>query len=500
MYAGGDERNRIEGRPAVALGAPASLRGDHLKIEPIELPGAAYYPGLKPFIQQDEIEKRETAIRAARQALAATIGQAAGLQVAEARLATAEAELKSTRARIAADKVRYLHAPGKAAECAQAASKAERFAAFCRAKENLVQAERQVTAVQQQAKTTSGKAKDAATAAVKKAEQQLTAAKKSAEAAEKAHAADGAKYTPLSPVYPNKSTGRRRALAQWMATRQNPLTARVAVNHIWMRHFGRPIVDTVFDFGRNGKRPSHPALLDWLAVELMDNRWSMKHIHRLIVTSNTYRMQSGLAARSASKGDAIDADNRFLWTFPRRRAEAEVIRDCILHISGELDARVGGPVLENDLEPSPPRRSLYFTVHPEGDGSLKFMTLFDPPDPCDCYKRTESIVPQQALAMTNGRLILEQSRLLARKLSKEAKDESAFIAAAFEQVLSRRPTPSEQAVCQKFLRKQTDLFLQAKPQSAKSDSRVPPSPDPEQRAREGLVRALFSHDDFVNIR
>ncbi|MBL8223469.1 MAG: DUF1553 domain-containing protein, partial [Bryobacterales bacterium] len=101
-----------------------------------------------------------------------------------------------------------------------------------------------------------------------------------------------AAYTTFGPVYPAQSTGRRLALARWIASPDNPLTARVAVNHIWMRHFGEPIVPSVFDFGRNGKPPSHPELLDWLATEFMRSGWSMKAIHRLIVTSNTYRMRS----------------------------------------------------------------------------------------------------------------------------------------------------------------------------------------------------------------
>src|SRR5262249_17356998 len=101
------------------------------------------------------------------------------------------------------------------------------------------------------------------------------------------------KYQPR-PVtaYPKTSTGRRSALARWLIDRNNPLTARVAVNHLWLRHFGQGIVPTTFDFGRNGRPPSHPALLDWLAVEFMDNGWNMKHMHRLMVTSNTYRQAS----------------------------------------------------------------------------------------------------------------------------------------------------------------------------------------------------------------
>src|SRR4029077_19755209 len=132
--------------------------------------------------------------------------------------------------------------------------------------------------------------------------------------------------------YPQTSTGRRKALALWLTSKNHPLTARVAVNHIWLRHFDRTLVDTVFDFGRNGKKPSHPELLDWLAVEFMESGWSMKHLHRLIVTSDTYRMQSGVGKNRANL--AVDADNRWLWRFERRRLEAEVVREAILHTAG----------------------------------------------------------------------------------------------------------------------------------------------------------------------
>src|SRR5262249_48517997 len=331
---------------------------------------------------------------------------------------------------------------------------------------------------------------------IKKGEQEIAAARKIVETAHKALEANDDKYTPLTPVYPSTSGGRRRALAAWIVSHDNPLTARVAVNHVWMRHFGKPLVRTVNDFGRNGKNPSHPELLDWLAVEFMDAGWSMKHLHRLIVTSNTYRMQS----HASGPNVALDSENRYLWHFNAHRAEAEVVRDSILHTGGELDATLGGPVLENDKEATSRRRSLYFAVYPEDGGHLKMVELFDAPDPCDCYRRSESIVPQQALALTNSRLLLDASRLLARKLSQHAKEEPAFITAAFEQVLSRGPSPQEQAVCKEFLRKQGELFRSAKPQAAKGEGSVAPSPDPELRAREGLVRALFSHDDFVTIR
>src|SRR5207302_6305043 len=141
--------------------------------------------------------------------------------------------------------------------------------------------------------------------------------------------------------------------------------------------------------------------------------------------------------------------------FEPKRLEGEVVRDSILHLSGDLDMHMGGQELENDTRATVNRRSLYFSIHPEQGGHLTFLELFDAPDPCDCYRRSESIVPQQALALTNSRLLLDHSRILARKLSAglasaKLDEDAAFIVAAFEQVLSRSPSGQEQAVCRAF--------------------------------------------------
>jgi hypothetical protein len=491
MYRMGDERSRVADRPPVKPGTPAFLGGDQPRIEPVTLPTTAYYPGLKEFVQHEEIVKREQAFASARAALEKA--DAATLVLAEARYVAAQADLRAIRARITADNVRYGKVAGNAAETARSASKAERLAALRLAEEKVVQADHTLAAARRK--------NDAA--AIKKGEQELAAARKAVEMAHKALQVNDDKYTPLTPVHPSTSSGRRRALAEWITSRENPLTARVAVNHVWMRHFAKPLVETVSDFGRNGKKPSHPELLDWLAVELMESPgrqpgggWSMKHLHRLIVTSNTYRMQS----HANGPNVALDSENRYLWHFNAHRAEAEVVRDSILHAAGELDPTLDGSVVENDKEATSRRRSLYFAVYPEDGGHLKMVELFDAPDPCDCYRRSESIVPQQALALTNSRLLLDASRLLARKLAQQMREEPAFITAAFEQVLSRGPTVRERAVCAGFLDKQRELLRSAKPQEVKGEGSVAPSADPEQRAREGMVRALFSHDDFVTIR
>ena len=475
MYRMGDERDVIKDRPPVTPGAPAFLGGDRLKIEPVSLPAVAWYPGLKSFVQRDEIARCESALKSAEATLAPG-------PLRQARLDKAKAELAAVRARIAADNARYGRTSGDAAALAGAASKAERLAALRAAEERHLLAQQALTAAQ----TTKN------AAAVKKARAGVTVAAKAVEAARKTLAAPGGGYTPFSPVYPKTSTGRRRALALWITGRDNPLTARVAVNHIWMRYFQRPLVETVFDFGRNGKRPTHAELLDWLAVELMEGAnggvharrpWSMRRLHRLIVTSETYKMQSEAGAPD-NPNLARDPDNRLLWRFNARRMEAEVVRDGILHVAGELDARLGGAPLDNVKDAGSHRRSLYFSVYPEGGGHLAFLELFDPPDPCDCYRRSESIVPQQALALTNSRLMLDHSRLLARKLAVRGPQQrdAAFVRLAFEQVLARAPTAEETAVCCTFLWKQEGLHHNAA------------------RARASLLRVLFNHDDFVTVR
>ena len=152
-------------------------------------------------------------------------------------------------------------------------------------------------------------------------------------------------YPPLTKTYPATSTGRRLALARWITDRRNPLAARVCVNHIWLRHFGSPLVASVFDFGNNGQAPTHPALLDWLAVELIKSNWNLKHLHRLMLTSSAYQMSSSPTPAQAKTRDR-DPDNRFLWRMNSRRLESELVRDGVLWVCGNLDARMGGPDLD----------------------------------------------------------------------------------------------------------------------------------------------------------
>ncbi len=485
IYLSGDDRKLAEGKPAVEPGPPAFL-GAAPAIAAIDLPPAAAYPGLKPFVRQDELAARRKAVAAAKESLEKSPEDA----LAQAALATAETEIRSVEARIAADDVRHGGKAGDAEALSREAGRAHRAAELAAANEKLLKERRSLALAREKAQAAQGDAKAKAEGAVALAEKACAETEKSVEAAAKALEAPGGDYAPIGPVYPRKSTGRRTALARWIVSPDNPLAARVAANHIWMRHFGKPLVESVFEFGRAGKEPSHPALLDWLAVELRESgpstplgaSWKMKSLHRQIVLSGAYRMDS---AGGAGPEAALDPDNRWLWRFPARRLEAEAVRDSVLHLSGRLDPAMGGPELEGRELADARRRSLYFSVYPEDGGHHPFLEVFDPPDPCDGYRRSESILPQQALAMANSRLVIEESRVLARRLREEAGgSRTAFVEAAFEHLLSRRPSGAEAARCEEFLERQERLHAE----------------DPSLRAAESLVRVLFNHHEFVTIR
>jgi mono/diheme cytochrome c family protein len=413
------------------------------------------------------------------------------LAVADKHLAWARANLPAVEARIEAEKAKFADPPNPRAEnLAKEARQLERQSQLCKAEENVLKAQQKLSEALSLAATGDEKERD----------KKVNAARRGLETAQAALTQPQKDYTPLGDQYPKTSSGRRLALARWMTDRSNPLTARVAINHIWLRHFGKPLVPTMINFGQNGKPPSHPELLDWLACEFMEKNWSMKAIHRVMVTSNTYRMGSS-APDSAHPNRAIDSDNEFLWRMNSRRMEAEIVRDSLLNVAGQLDTTMGGPDLEESQAEHNYRRSLYF--HHTPDSQAVFLKLFDAPDPTDCYKRDESIVPQQALALANSKLSYSQARLLARKISGERLADAQFIRDAFEITLGRPPTEKELSESASFLRQQETLFLNPKGLTllqAGTAGVIPPSKEPRLRARENLVHVLFNHNDFVTIR
>ncbi|NQV24007.1 MAG: DUF1553 domain-containing protein, partial [Rhodopirellula sp.] len=286
--------------------------------------------------------------------------------------------------------------------------------------------------------------------------------------------------------YSTLSTGRRTAFAEWIVDPRNPLPSRVAVNHIWLRHFGQPLVDPVDDFGRRTKAPPMQQLLDWLAVDFQEHGWSMKHLHRLIVTSQAYQRSSGV--RDADEKTAnSDGTNQYYWRRMPVRMESQIVRDSVLHLAGVLDPKMGGPT-ENPNATGARRRSLYFTQ--SRDDKNAFVAMFDDADIQSCYRRTESIVPQQALAMANSRLTLEMSRKLAERIAADVQpvsdDDAAFVRGAFETLLARQPTDSEISECQKTM-SQLAAALKERP-------------DARTRTYAALVQALLNHNDFVTIR
>ncbi|MCA9045226.1 MAG: DUF1553 domain-containing protein, partial [Planctomycetaceae bacterium] len=264
---------------------------------------------------------------------------------------------------------------------------------------------------------------------------------------------------------------RRAALARWITHPDNPLVRRVIVNRLWQWHFGTGLVDTPSDFGYGGGRPSHPELLDWLAEELARRNWSLKAMHRLIVTSDTYKQVSTVGEPLASEFDPtkIDADNRLLWRQNPRRIEAEAIRDSVLSVSGKLNPERGGRGFEDfeyqDAyapiytyvtadEPAVWRRSIYrYRVRTTPD---RFLTTFDCPDPANLTpQRLTTTTPLQSLALYNNDFMLRQARYFAERLEREVgNDSNAQVQRAFELAFGRHPTPQETSLSTDFVDKQ----------------------------------------------
>ncbi len=403
--------------------------------------------------------------------------------IAEKGLLTAEAQLVSLNARAMADQARAQQPPpSNMTDLMKAAALAEKHAGAAQADEEMSRAELSLTQA-----TTEQKAER---------ETRLTATKTALEAANKAIEMPGETYTSLPGAlktlennleteesrrqpFPSTSTGRRSALAKWITDPRHPLPARVAVNHIWTRHMGRPLVPTVFDFGRKGTPPVNQELLDWLAVELVESGWSMKHLHRLIVTSRAYRLSSsnrGAAAANLSQ----DPENKYHWRANPIRMEAQTVRDSLLHLAGELDLKMGGPSIPVSDEGSR-RRSLYF-VHSHNEHQ-KFLSMFDDASVLDCYRRTESIVPQQALALENSALASAMSEKIAARITTAQPDlnDSDWVREAFLTVLASEPTPEELAISVEALTQFQKLVTAA-------------------NAREQFILALLNHNDFVTVR
>jgi hypothetical protein len=259
---------------------------------------------------------------------------------------------------------------------------------------------------------------------------------------------------------------RRAALAEWIASPKNVLTWRSILNRVWHYHFGRGLVDTPNDFGRNGSRPTHPELLDWLAVEFRDNGQSLKKLHRLILLSSTYRQSSRHDAALAK----IDADNRYLWRMNRQRLDAESIRDSILAVSGKLDLKMGGPgfelfrfkddhspiydhgAIEKINDPRGWRRTVYrFTVRSVANPFLECLDCADPN--INTPVRNTTLTALQALALLNDPFIVKQAEFFAERLKKIAHDVPAQVEAAFKLAFGRTPGADEKEALTTYAKK-----------------------------------------------
>ena len=424
----------------------------------------------------------------------------AELNVAEAALASAHAVRESVERRADAFRAQWNSSHGNQQDMVIAAIRAERLETTAKERHNVAIAEKEFLATAADKKEASEKKLESAREVLVKAIQANDAEIKSTDPFSRF---SGAVWTPTrflnsgkdDPIveFTSTSTGRRTALANWITDRRNPLAARVAVNHIWTRHMGQSLVPTVFDFGLKGTRPVHPELLDWLASELMDSGWSMRHLHQLIVTSSAYRMSSSTGdlphsltahlpdSTSANLALHQDPENSLWWRRIPIRLESQIVRDALLSMAGTLDPTMGGPSISPEQQSTSTRRSLYF-FHSNNDRSL-FLSIFDEALVKDCYRREQSIVPQQALALTNSRLALDASDQIAKSLSKIALDDAAFIRLAFRLVVGINAGESES--------KASQFALEAWRKQPK---------ETQESARSNLVWALINHNDFVTLR
>ncbi|MBX9791849.1 MAG: PSD1 and planctomycete cytochrome C domain-containing protein [Pirellulales bacterium] len=512
---------------------PEFFAFDELKIEPLALPVEAWQPARRAWVieahrgaAQQQVAAAAAALAAAQaklasaRELAASRGatgeasqpteEAAECRLAELALAAAQAEERSVECRIAAMQASWAKSDAAKADATATAdpalAEAERAAtaaavvaqrqlALARAESDLAKVESRLA-----------KATDDQKAAIEK---ELKAAREAVESAHANIAAEikpddtyvpliGALWTPtrfLSSLtddpqvaFAAQSTGRRSALARWITDPRNPLTARVAVNHLWNRHFGTPLVATVFDFGRKNAPPVERELLDWLVAEFMDSGWSMKHLHRLIATSATYRLSSSLAA-ATNDCLAKDPENHYLWRRTPIRLESQVVRDSILALAGKLDATLGGPSIAPAEQAASTRRSLYF-YHSNNDRD-RFLLAFDEASVKECYRRDQSIVPQQALTLANGALVHDALGAIANRLASSenpALDDATFARRAFLVLLGIEASDAEVAACLQALEAWRGLPTDGDSSAANSTP----------RAR--LIWALINHNDFVTLR
>lgn len=291
------------------------------------------------------------------------------------------------------------------------------------------------------------------------------------------------------------SSGRRTAFAAWITSEDNPLTARVLVNRVWMHHFGKGIVGTPADFGAMGEEPTHPELLDWLASEFRAGGWRMKRLHKVIMMSTAYRQTSQITDQNDE-----DPDNRLYGRFPLQRLDAEVVRDRILATAGALDRKMFGPsvavtqdgVGQIVVGDGGNRRSVYIQVR--RSQPVSFLSTFDAPVmETNCDRRTNSTVAPQALMLMNSDFVVSEAGKFADRLRQErGTDPVAQTALAWELAYQRPASDREMEVAKEFLTRQTEHLKQTvKPVEGQ------PEPDHARQALASLCQTLFSSNEFL---
>jgi len=480
LFVRGDERHPLTNE-VIAPGVP-SLLGGQLRIQPVPLPDSAQRPDHREFVRTDTLAASQRAVADARKSLG------------KALLETDAQPAKGNEAALALDLALKKHSAllslfetERARESAPNPAAATNTALLQRI-EAVAQARLNHLRIRSAFEAAPADKLDDARRKLAEAETQLTGAIDSI-----ARPLDANFTSRSTETYPAVSTGRRSAFAQWITGRSNPLTARVAVNHVWLRHFGRALVPSPADFGRNGQPASHPQLLDWLAAEFMEpsipdpdgkipKPWSLHHLHRLMVTSQAYRRASTPDPENLQR----DPDNIRLWRMNPRRLEAEAIRDNLLHVAGSLDTTMGGPDIDHREALTSQRRSLY--LRNASEKQAEFLQIFDGPSVTECYERRPSVIPQQALALGNSDLAIRQARLLGRQLlDAHPSQTDPLIHSAFARILGRRPTPAELQECSDFLSAPVPVSS-----SGSNATRL--------RTIENLVLVLINHSDFVTVR
>lgn len=520
LYKRGDEKHPNKENPLTA--GVVEILGLPFEVHPVELPVKGFFPALSEQIENEDIERLEAVEKKA----AATLRmfelpqkQAPGLgileppapalpeqlsgeqQLAIVKYVAAKSKLSALHARYSADRARYLPAVKKDQtelnQLMKTAAKAERLANWTAARSSSFQKWQTFDSAKSSDEKNAGKKK----AAIVKAQKELATSRTETEKRRIELSKTDAKYKSVGAVHPKQSTGRRLALANWIVHPDNPLTARVAVNHIWLRHFGTPLVDNVFDFGMRSPQPVHHNLLDWLASELIESGWKMKHIHRLILTSQAYQQASTGSEELHTHNNSIDPDNYYYWRANVQRLESEIIRDSVLHVANQLDMTMSGPDIDFSEGENILRRSVYFRHAYEKQ--MLMMTIFDAASPNECYRRSPSIIPQQALALSNSQLSFSAARSLAAEINKTHSEPQAFINQSFLTLLNRQPSHGETSACQQFLQSQAELLSKQNDLTkveGNVKTKVEPAADPTLRACENLIHVLMNHNDFTSVR